>query len=143
MRSVIRMRKNNGEVQGMPLVLIIMVIVAVLVLGFIFVIWPIIEDMFPKTLNIYGENGEAPGSVVTGESFTLWIVDGKKNGVSGVTVSWEGCSISGSGSTDSEGKVTISTNGAVLFGKQDGVLHVKAQKSDYTTEKVDIIITAS
>jgi hypothetical protein len=132
--------RRNAEIQGMPLVIIIMVIVAVIVLGIIIGWFVFIDDDdISKQLKI--DKSSLP-TVVEGETDTIEITvtDAEKNTVEGATISATGCGIDCFGTDKGNGVYEIDCTNANLFGDTTGTLSVKAEKSGYTSDSCEIVV---
>ena len=133
-------RNRKGEIQGMPLVIIIMVIVAVIVLGIIIGWFVFIDDDdISKQLKIDKDN--LP-TVVEGNTSTITIIviDADKNTVEGATVHASGCGVDTFGVDKGNGVYEIDCTSCNLFGDPTGSMTVKVEKSGYTSDSCTIVV---
>lgn len=132
--------RANAEIQGMPLVIIIMVIVAVIVLGIIIGWFVFIDDDdISKQLNI--DKNSLP-TIIEGNtsSIQITVLDAEKNTVEGATVHASGCGMDCFGVDKGNGVYEIDCSGANLYGDPTGTLSVKAEKSGYTSDSCEIVV---
>jgi len=132
-------RDRAAEIQGMPLVIIIMVIVAVIVLGIIigwFVFFD--DDDISKQLNI-----DKDGLPTVGENdqyFELNVTDAEKNPVTDATVHATGSGVDAFGTHQGGGKYRIDLAGLNLYGEPTGTITVEVEKSGYTKDTCNIVV---
>ncbi len=140
MKSNYLNRDINAEIQGMPLVIIIMVIVAVIVLGII-IGWFVLIDDDDLTNQLKIDTSDLP-TVVEGETSTILIevTDAEKNPVEGATVYANGCGIDAFGTEVDKGVYEIDCTKADLHGDATGKIVVEVERSGYTSDSCEIVV---
>jgi hypothetical protein len=146
-------RDMNGGLEGMPLQLLIIVVVAVMALGMI-MYWMSSVNEPPKSIKVIGvevDGDEGDIDLSRGQprtiSITVYDTDLKK--VDGAIVTLDGCGYDQVSSKT--GKNTIESGTADFDGKQvdlppgikTGEIKVTVRKADYATKTTTILVYSS
>jgi hypothetical protein len=132
-------KDKRAEIQGMPLVIIIMVIVAVVVLGIIIGWFVFIDDDdMAKQLKI--DKSGLPTVTEGDTSFTVTVLDAEKNPVEDATVYASGCGVDKFGTHKGNGEYEIDCTAADLHGDATGTINVEVTKSGYTSDSCQVVI---
>lgn len=131
---------RKGAIEGLPLQLIIMVVIA----GVALVI--ILAWMQPWKNKVDLQSVSAnPGSVTKGVAtlVTVTAYDTKNNKLSGVVVVINGCGVSNTGTTDSTGTVKFTITPTLPSGTVSGQVDITATYTgSMTIEKTNVIIVS-
>jgi hypothetical protein len=129
-----------GAIEGMPLQLLIMVIVAVIVLGIIGGWLFILRDTDPTIDKIIVNPDEVTLRRAEVPSIKISVIDTDGNLVSGVVLLIEGCGIELVEELDS-GEEEISLKGITLpYNRPTGYLSIIAQKSGMGTRTAEVLV---
>ena len=150
-KEVMRMKPRKlredrfGGIEGMPLMILIMVIVAAAVLGILLVIIFVI-DPFGGTnedIRIYVED-EYTTVAVTDSEMYIYVYDEDDNGVSGATVFADGCGLvneEGKEVEGEDGKYKIDLTDLDLKGKTRSSFTIEVKKGDLKETTTITVIT--
>lgn len=145
--SISSLRKNrDGGIEGLPLQLMIMVLVATLGTAVI-IGWMGSLEMPPSIGSVNAESGDIVLDMASGsEHYTesghvrIYVTDQNGDGLAGATVVLSGCGVSVSGGgtvhgvTDNKGYIEFSNLHVSLHGSKIGFITVDVSKSGYGTD---------
>jgi hypothetical protein len=140
MRGISEPRGRAGAIEGMPLQLLIMVIVAVVVLGIILGWIYILSDTDPMIDRIVVEPDEVHMTGASIPSITITVLDTDGNNVKGVVVVISGCNLEIVEELES-GTGTIQLAGIDLpYGRPTGYLSIVAERSGMGRKTTDVVV---
>lgn len=141
------LKRDRRALEGLPLKLLIVVIIAVTAIGIIMVwmgqiggpkaIGKIIVE--PSTVSL-GESD--PDVIATGTvTFNITVFDVAGNRMPGVSITLDGCNATKKMfETDKNGEVSITTSIQLPGGQNTGIIKVKAWKSGYGEKETEILV---
>ena len=133
-------RIRKGAIEGMPLQLLIMVIVAVIVLGIILGWIYMLNDTDPLLDKIVVEPDEVYLSGATTPSLTITVLDTEGNNVKGVVIVISGCNVDIVTQLET-GAGNIQLTGIELpYGRPTGYLSIIAERSGMGKKTADVVV---
>jgi hypothetical protein len=140
MRKQQGLRSSSGAIEGMPLQLLIMVIVAVIVVGIILGWIYVLSDTDPVIDRIVVEPDEIHLSGSSTPSITITVLDTDGNNVKGVVIVVSGCNLEIVEEMES-GTGNIQLTGIELpYGRPTGYLSIVAERSGMGKKTTDIVV---
>lgn len=137
-RKVRLRRDEGGALEGLPLYLIILVVIAGVSTAIVFGWMQSAESTELDHIKVEASNGY----VTSGSSNNIKITayDRSDDQLSGATVTLQGCGVKEIGETDSDGKIEFSVSPSLPENEDFGEIKVTVKYSeDMTTEKTDIV----
>ena len=133
-------RGHAGAIEGMPLQLLIMAIVAVIVLGIILGWIYILSDTDPMIDRIVVDPDEVHLSGTTTPSLTITVLDTDGNNVKGVVIVISGCNLDIVKELEA-GTGSIQLTGIDLpYGRPTGYLSIVAERSGMGRKTTDVVV---
>jgi hypothetical protein len=140
MRRQQGLRNTSGAIEGMPLQLLIMVIVAVIVVGIILGWIYILSDTDPLIDRIVVEPDEVHLSSAATPSIKITVLDTDGNNVNGVVIVISGCNLDIVKELES-GSGNIQLTGIELpYGRPTGYLSIVAERSGMGKKTTDVVV---
>ena len=135
-----RIRRKDGSIEGMPLQLLIMIIVAVVVMGVIMGWIYFLSDSDPVIDSIIVEPGEIDITGTGPHSVSVTVLDTDGTPVKGVVLAISGCGVDKVEILE-EGTGSVELTGIDLpFGRPTGFISIIAQRSGMGKRTIDVVV---
>lgn len=139
-RGTLHRRERAGSLEGLPLQLVIVVIVAAIVLGIMTGWMFIMQDSDPVIDKIVVDPDEVRVKLGETPSINITVLDTEGNLVKGVVVVIEGCSLDMVEELETGEEDVLLKGVALPYGRPTGYLSITAQRSGMGMRSVDVVV---